>query len=327
MKIKISIIIPAYNAELFLVKCLDSIVCQTYPEFEVIIVNDGSIDRTQEISESYLAIDSRFRLLNQKNLGVTDARKNGVRVSSSDYIFNLDSDDYIEYNTLEIFIERLKIADYDIIISNHWHHENNRIRKIENFIPKKNTTKEYFKYLLTGKIRSYIWGKLIRRNLLLDNDASRESLFYEDITTNFFIFSKPNIKISLVEECTLNYFIHGDNTTKKVSSKHNNAFLNHINYIKNIVQKMNLSEELSAELSFCICRHWVDFSRMNKDRLENKQFKKEIYLYHIQNAGSYLKLHLKIELLMYLVNHQIGLFFSNTSRSIYNIILKLNLRQ
>jgi glycosyltransferase involved in cell wall biosynthesis len=327
MKIKISIIIPAYNSELFLARCLDSIVAQTYSYFEVIVVNDGSFDKTQDIADEYASIDMRFIVLNQKNRGVVHARKEGIKLASGDYIFNLDSDDYIESNSLEIFIKRLEKTDDDIIISNHWHHENNRIRKIKNVIPKENTPKDYLTYLLVGKIRGYIWGKLIRRNLLIHNDASSESLFYEDITTNYFIFSTPNVKVSLVEECTVNYFIHGNNTTKKVSSKHNNAFLYHINYIKDVIQQMNLSEELSSELSFCICRHWIDFSRMNKDGLENKQFKKEIYRYHIKNAGSFLNLHLKIELLCYLINHQIGHFFSNTSRIIYGIIVKLKIHE
>lgn len=327
MEIKISIVIPAFNAELFISRCLDSLVNQTYSNFEAIIVNDGSVDKTREIANRYASKDLRFIVVNQINLGVTDARKNGIKIASGDYIFNLDSDDNIELNTLELFIERLKIFKYDIILSNHWHHEKNRIRKIINIIPTEESTKEYLKFLLVGKIRGYIWGKLIRRNLLIDNDVSSESLFYEDILTNYFIFSIPNIKISLIEECTVNYFIHGDNTTKKISTLHNNAFLYHINYIKNIIQRMNLSDELSSELSFCICRHWVDFSRMNKKTLKNKQFKIEIQLHHLKNASSLLKSHYKIELLLYLLNHRIGLFYSNQLRNIYNIILRFNLQE
>lgn len=108
-----SVIVPVYNVESFLVRCLDSILKQAYEDFELILVDDGSTDRSGEICDSYCQKDSRCRVIHQQNKGLAGARNTGLREAKGSYIIFVDSDDYVEKELL------LKVADkldkgYDI---------------------------------------------------------------------------------------------------------------------------------------------------------------------------------------------------------------------
>ena len=92
---KISVIIPVYNTEQYLKRCLDSIKENTYQYLEIICINDGSTDNSLEILEQYQKDDSRFIIIDQKNSGVSKARNNGLEKATGDYIAFIDSDDWI----------------------------------------------------------------------------------------------------------------------------------------------------------------------------------------------------------------------------------------
>lgn len=99
----ISIIIPVYNVEQFLTQCLDSILCQTYKDFEVILVDDGSPDGSGTICDAYTQKDSRFRVIHQRNAGVSAARNTGIEAAKGEWISFIDSDDWVEPNYLSNF--------------------------------------------------------------------------------------------------------------------------------------------------------------------------------------------------------------------------------
>jgi len=101
-KTKFSIIIPVYNVENYLKKCLNNILNQTYNNFEIILINDGSTDRSGLICDEYEKKDPRIIVLHQQNKGLSDARNKGISQNSGDYIIFVDSDDYIELNYLEM---------------------------------------------------------------------------------------------------------------------------------------------------------------------------------------------------------------------------------
>ena len=108
---KFSIVIPVYNVEHYLRECLDSVLSQTYSDWEAICVNDGSTDGSSAILEEYAAKDSRFRMVSQKNAGTAAARNTGLKVANGDYIFFLDSDDWIEDRALQILTDNLNGED------------------------------------------------------------------------------------------------------------------------------------------------------------------------------------------------------------------------
>lgn len=116
--VKMSIIIPVFNAEKNIADCLDSLLSQTLKECEFILVNDGSTDQSKEIIEQYLKEDSRIVLLNQENQGVSKARNNGLRVARGSYIGFVDADDYIDKDYYEVLYYSALKDDCDIVISN-----------------------------------------------------------------------------------------------------------------------------------------------------------------------------------------------------------------
>ncbi|HAB66354.1 MAG TPA: glycosyltransferase family 2 protein, partial [Firmicutes bacterium] len=113
MNSKISIIIPVYNGEKFIEDCINSILKQTYSNYEIVLVNDGSVDKTREIIESF--DNEKIRLFNIENNGVSNARNFGIEHATGDYILFVDADDKIDNKTLEILINKQKEYDVDII--------------------------------------------------------------------------------------------------------------------------------------------------------------------------------------------------------------------
>lgn len=111
----ISVIIPVYNSGKYLRKCLDSVINQTYDNLEIILVDDGSTDGSENICDSYANVDHRIVCIHQPNQGVSRARNNGIKIATGDYIHFPDSDDYLELDTYEYLIKKMRECPCDII--------------------------------------------------------------------------------------------------------------------------------------------------------------------------------------------------------------------
>lgn len=114
---KISVIVPVYNAEKHLSRCIDSILNQTYRDFELILINDGSKDKSIEILKKYEDIDERIKIIDNSNNGVSKTRNIGVRLAKGDYIQFIDSDDFIDKNMFEYAINIMEQEDADIVMT------------------------------------------------------------------------------------------------------------------------------------------------------------------------------------------------------------------
>lgn len=113
----ISIIVPIYNnKESYLRKCIESILSQTYKDYELLLINDGAKDNSPRICEEYSRIDARIKIINKTNGGISSARNKGIRESKGSYICFIDHDDWVESNYLEVFINNIR--DNDLIITN-----------------------------------------------------------------------------------------------------------------------------------------------------------------------------------------------------------------
>lgn len=113
---KISFIVPVYNVEAYLARCLDSIVGQTYRDIEIVVVNDGSTDGSLAIVRRYEAADARIRVVDQPNQGLSAARNAGMELASGDYLWFVDSDDYIAADACERIVRELQAQAYDMAI-------------------------------------------------------------------------------------------------------------------------------------------------------------------------------------------------------------------
>ena len=179
----ISVIVPVYNVEEYLEECLESIKRQTYTDIEVILVNDGSIDRSKEICERYCEKDSRFKLVNQENKGLSGARNRGMLESKGEFISFVDSDDVLKKDMLEQLMKQMTSEDIDIVEC--WY--TNEKQELELSIPKNVKTifqgdsKEALVSLCKDNIvRLNAVAKLFRRQVIV-NFPFLEGLFYEDV--------------------------------------------------------------------------------------------------------------------------------------------------
>lgn len=175
--IKVSIIVPVYNSEKYLKKCLDSLVNQTLDDIEIIVINDGSSDNSEKIITNYQINDSRIKLINKKNGGQASARNLGLKVACGEYVIFIDSDDYAQLNMCE---EAYNIAKqgYDIVCMDYYLVQDETVNysKMLNDIKSREiTTKEY---LFAG---AGPCNKIYSRMFLVNNEfAFPEGITYED---------------------------------------------------------------------------------------------------------------------------------------------------
>lgn len=194
---KISLIIPVYNVEKYLNQCLDSVISQTWKNLEIICVNDGSPDNSAAILKQYAAKDSRFKIITRPNGGLSAARNTGLRHATGDYIFFLDSDDYINPECLEELASN--IGNEKLIYS-----------QIKNFNAKKSKIINRDFTSTRSFIRTcFVWGCLYKKETL-DGLNFPEGMYYEDKVFSFSLFNKIGFKKYPVNEKAC-YFYRGDN--------------------------------------------------------------------------------------------------------------------
>ena len=124
---KISLIVPVYNTSKYLRKCLDSLITQTYKDIEIIVINDGSIDNSEEIIKLYR--DKRLKYISKKNEGIGKTRNLGIENATGNYIAFVDSDDYLDKNFCKKMIKKADEDNCDIVICNYFEDRNDKLKK------------------------------------------------------------------------------------------------------------------------------------------------------------------------------------------------------
>lgn len=196
---KISIIIPVYNSEQYVRRLLNSIICQTYDNYEVIIINDGSSDNSEKIIKEYVKKNSKIKYYNQENMGPGIARKNGFLKASGDLLFFVDSDDYLpNENVLKDIADIYKNYKFDILFFNYCRKNQNVI--VTNILHKKNIKEGMYNLDLLSNdfIGGALWGKIFRADLMQKEFFCDSDNFEDYYTTykylekckNFFYTSK-----------------------------------------------------------------------------------------------------------------------------------------
>lgn len=114
---KVTLIIPVYNSEKYIGRCLDSILNQTYNDYEIMIINDGSTDNSQEVINKYKQKwPNKFIIIEQENKGVAITRNEAIKRANSEYIMFIDNDDYIDKDYIEVYMKYIKNGDYDAVL-------------------------------------------------------------------------------------------------------------------------------------------------------------------------------------------------------------------
>ena len=193
----ISIIVPVYNVEKYLEKCIESIINQNYRNIEIILVDDGSKDNSGNICDKYAEKDSRIKVIHKKNGGLSDARNSGLEVAKGKYVGFVDSDDFIAKDMYEYLFKLMKNNDACISVCNYEKKWENISKKNE----EKNFVKDYdialnsseaLKYIVDDKIlKSYACNKLYKIELFQDVRYPL-GLNMEDIATTYKLIYNSN---------------------------------------------------------------------------------------------------------------------------------------
>lgn len=186
----ISIIVPVYNVEKWLRSCIDSILSQTYTDFELLLIDDGSTDMSGSICDEYASKDSRVQVFHQENGGVTSARRLGVEMAKGEWVSFVDADDELYVDALDVFCKNINEPDVDIICTD---------LKFKGLI----SGDEYVKKTLCGLLYNRVWGNLYRRSLLTDwvFDIPRKIYVGEDALMNIRIgLSMSSLRAKCIKE-------------------------------------------------------------------------------------------------------------------------------
>lgn len=200
--VAISVVIPIYNVEKFLPRCLDSVIKQTFSNIEIICINDGSTDKSGAVLAKFAANDARFRIITQENQGLSASRNNGLEVASGNYVFFLDADDYLHPQTLEIFYQTALKSECPVVISQDFcklgkDRLNTKNYQSENvpFEICKKPLPDLYKHRLVSAV---VWNKLYRISALR-RFRFIEGIYFEDWPFTTCVFSNID-KFALIKE-------------------------------------------------------------------------------------------------------------------------------
>lgn len=203
--INISVIVPVYLAEEYIIRCLESLRKQTMREFEVILVDDGSPDLSGKICEDYAAKDSRFRVIHKKNGGVSSARQVGIDNAIGEYVIHTDPDDWVEPDMLDTLYSMAKSGDYDVVICDFFQ-ESKKTRSYKKQQPTITNNKAVFDDLISGKLHGACWNKLVRRSCFsrFNIKFPPNVIMWEDLFVNLNLF-KESVSIAYLPEAFYHY--------------------------------------------------------------------------------------------------------------------------
>lgn len=215
----ISVIIPVYNAEKYIKKCVESVMKQTYYDIEIILVNDGSTDGSENICKEMLQKDKRIRIFHQENLGVSVARNRGIEESQGEYLIFADSDDYLKENMIEVLYRNIQMQNADYVICDYITVRENQFIESEKIVPYKNYNGAEIKEVIAnmiggGKLFSSVWRGLYKTDVIKDNCIQfKEMKFAEDMIFNLEYLFNCN-RVSVIKD-KLYYYV--ENSTSALN--------------------------------------------------------------------------------------------------------------
>ena len=313
---KISVIVPVYNVEQYLERCVDSIINQTYTNLEIILVNDGSTDNSGKLCDELAKKDERIRVIHKENGGLSDARNRGIDESESDLVGFIDSDDYIDSDMYEVLLKNLNDTDANLSMC--------ALYDVYNNTPEAQVTnKETWKLSSEQAIKMVMEAKIL--SVTAVNKLYRKSLFTDLKFEVGKIAEDAFIMIKLLDKCEKivatnekkYYYVHRENsiTTQKFSTKF-------LNVIEAYEQNRNIILEKYPKLKDVAQTRmsWAYFYVLDRLLLDDNYNDKELE----NNLISYLKDHRKDILNdpLFTKGRKIGFIALLLSRNLYRKLIE-----
>lgn len=269
---KVSIIIPVYNTEQYLEKCIRSALNQTYPYIEVICIDDGSTDRSGMILDELAKNDERMVVIHQENMGESGARNVGLKNASGDYIGFMDCDDWIDSNMYEELVNALEEADVDMAVASWYCETENQSTKIVNKkaikekIFDRNQLLRYVYERDSYRAFAYMWDKLYKKELFTDENG-KLILFDETLRLGGDVLYLANLvlntqKAVYVDKAFYHYLQRNDSGCHSVDLSKRQEWLKAYLIIIDLFEKQGISQEILGFVKRFLAYHSSNVAKL-----------------------------------------------------------------
>ncbi len=307
-----SIIMPVYNAEQFLEKSIQSVLAQTYPGWELLLLNDGSQDRSDEIITQYAAADCRIRAFSHKNMGVSKTRNRGIKEAKGDYILFVDADDELDARTLDKIYRTLQEVESDVIVFNAYRCDlNSNVTGVFTsplseqvlYLNGEKDKRDYiYSILASDKPFGFCWNFAVKRMVLEDVRFPTDMIMCEDLIFDIRMYEKA-ASIIYLPDC---FYFYRDNPSGCVR----NFNFRKIEDLKkayeaklNLIEKYNLQQQKAATVFFCmsivsfyfsmledskLCKRYIKTVREDGYVLKQFELSRELQCTQVNSAGRIL---------------------------------------
>lgn len=266
---KVSVIVPIYNVEKYLEKCINSLLSQTLEDIQIILVNDGSKDNSGNIAKEYEKNNKdRVIYVEKENGGLSDARNYGLKYATGDFVAFLDSDDYIEKNAYEEMYNKAIEENADYVECDFIWEFPNKIR-VDKQYPYKNK-KEMLSF-----VRVVAWNKLIKRQLITDNNLEfPKGLRYEDVEFTYKLIPFVN-KFAYVDKPFIHY-VQREGSIANVQNERTAEIFTVLDNVIEFYKKNNIYEEYRDELEYNYARYLLCSSLKRMCKIKDKTIREKL---------------------------------------------------
>lgn len=269
---KVSIILPVYNAASSIKQMLDSILTQTLSEFEVLMIDDGSTDESGRILDEYSAKDNRFKVFHKQNEGVAMARQSGVDNAKGEYCIHADADDWMEPTMLEELYTEAKVENADVVIADYFvkSKQNERICKQQ---PSALSPAHILQDMFDNKIFGSLWHKLVRTDLYKKYNARffKGINHCEDLLIWVQLLQHPEVKLSYLPKAYYHYVVNDNSITRHFTHETYEMRLEFRDKLKNLLVVPN-AKEIIEKVSFDIFTEGFIYDVLSIEEMEKGLF-------------------------------------------------------
>lgn len=328
---KVSVIVPIYNVEKYLNRCVDSVLNQTYKNLEIILVDDGSPDKCGAIADSYQKNDNRIKSLHKKNGGLSDARNYGMKYATGEYVLFLDSDDWLKEEMIETLIKLVFEHKADIVQSAFYYAYDNYLlyddryytEDMEPVVLKKD---ELMKELVINeKVKNFAWGKLYRIDLIRDIPFERGVLF-EDVFWAHKVMDR--VKKYVVCHKAMCYYLQRNDSIVSTYTVRNLDIITGLRKRHEFIKEnyLWLSSESYKILIRTTLMHYYLLNK-NSDKDKDGIYRKELKDYILDNyddiiGGIKSDRELTIEVKLFKLNYLLSRIYVNLNKVLRKLRLK-----
>ena len=266
---KVSVIVPVYNVEKYIEKCLNTLVNQTLEDIEIIIVNDGSKDKSEDIIKDFMKkYPKKIVYLTKENGGLSDARNFGIPYAKGEYVAFLDSDDYVELYTYKEMYEIAKKENSDMVECDFiWEYPDKGRVDIGDLYDGKHEMAE--------RVRVVAWNKLIRRTILEETKIEFPKGYrYEDLEFTYKLIPYLN-KVSFLKKPCIHY-IQRNNSISNTQNERTKEIFDILDHVIDYYKENGIYEEYNTELEYTYARILLCSSLLRMCKIGDKKIRKEL---------------------------------------------------